>query len=110
MADGCCYCGGIVLARQERVWGGKFGPYDPRTWFWTTRFDRHCRRAWCRALDAYWFKGAVGRKHGYRPHNTQWRGPAIYLYELAAFLGRMAEPKSARDLEYSKRFFQRRIT
>lgn len=107
MAEGCVYCGGIVSARQVHRWGGVYGPYDPRTWFWTTHYDRHCRRAWCRALDAYWFKGVVGKEARSRPHSMQWRGAAIYLFELAEFLGRMAEPKSERDREYCKRFAHR---
>lgn len=108
MREGCIYCGGIVSARQVMIYGGRFGPYDPRTWFWSTQYDAHCRRAWCRTLYAFWF-GRGDRWNG-SPHTHQWRGPYVYLYEVAAFLGRMADPKAERDREFSKRFFYSRLT
>lgn len=106
MREGCLYCGGIVSARQVCLWAGLVGlsPYDDRRWYWTTQYDAHCRRRWCRTLHAFW-SGKVGRDRPNAPHTkTAWRGPAVYLYELAAFLGRMAEPTSERDREFSKRF------
>lgn len=107
MTDGCSYCGGIVCVHIRVTWYPGYGTYDALRWREEPYPDRHCQRAWCRMLDAYWFKGVVGREARSPPHSMQWRGPLIYLYELAEFLGRMAEPKSQRDLEYSKRFAHR---
>jgi hypothetical protein len=69
----------------------------------------HCNDRMCRAVSAFWDTHCCVPAHlyGRAMMKSQWRGPLVRYYLLADFLRRMSDPKTRRELEFSKRYAHR---